>query len=70
MRLPAIYGSISPIFNKINIAAIGNITEQLHIHIIARHKTDKVCTETIWNMELSKLSRQDFTIKYRFKNAF
>jgi diadenosine tetraphosphate (Ap4A) HIT family hydrolase len=29
--------------DKINIAAIGNVVPQLHVHIVARWKTDPLC---------------------------
>lgn len=34
-----VYDLFNP--DKINIAALGNVVPQLHIHIIARHQTDK-----------------------------
>ena len=34
--------------DKMNIAALGNIVSQLHIHIIVRKKTDLLWPETIW----------------------
>jgi len=34
--------------DKMNIAALGNIVPQLHIHIIVRKKTDLLWPETIW----------------------
>ena len=34
--------------DKLNIAALGNIVPQLHIHIIARYKNDRVFPKTIW----------------------
>jgi diadenosine tetraphosphate (Ap4A) HIT family hydrolase len=34
--------------DKLNIAAIGNIVEQLHIHIIARYKTDIYWPGVVW----------------------
>lgn len=34
--------------DKLNIAAIGNIVEQLHIHIISRFKTDDSWPEPVW----------------------
>lgn len=37
--------------DKINVAALGNIVPQLHIHIIARYKTDKVWPNPVWGHE-------------------
>jgi diadenosine tetraphosphate (Ap4A) HIT family hydrolase len=34
--------------DKINIAAIGNIVPQLHIHIVARSRTDAAWPRPIW----------------------
>lgn len=34
--------------DKLNIAAIGNLVPQLHIHHIARYKTDKAWPAPIW----------------------
>jgi len=34
--------------DKINIAALGNMVPQLHIHHVARYKTDKAWPAPIW----------------------
>jgi diadenosine tetraphosphate (Ap4A) HIT family hydrolase len=34
--------------DKINIAAIGNLVPQLHIHHVVRYRTDKAWPEPIW----------------------
>ena len=34
--------------DKINIAAIGNVVSQLHLHIVARHHTDSLWPAPIW----------------------
>jgi len=34
--------------DKLNIGALGNIVPQLHVHIIARYKTDKLWPHGIW----------------------
>jgi len=34
--------------DKINIAAFGNVVSQLHIHIIARFKNDRVFPNPVW----------------------
>lgn len=34
--------------DKLNIAAIGNMVEQLHIHHVVRYKTDKAWAAPIW----------------------
>lgn len=35
--------------DQINVAAIGNKTPQLHIHVIARYKSDPAWPQTIWD---------------------
>jgi diadenosine tetraphosphate (Ap4A) HIT family hydrolase len=35
--------------DKINIAALGNMVPQLHIHIIARYKNDAAWPAPVWN---------------------
>ena len=34
---------------QLNVAALGNITPQLHIHLIARFTTDPAWPNTVWN---------------------
>ena len=34
--------------DKLNIAAIGNVVSQLHIHVIGRYKTDYCWPDVIW----------------------
>jgi diadenosine tetraphosphate (Ap4A) HIT family hydrolase len=34
--------------DKLNIAAIGNMVPQLHIHVVARRKTDAVWPKAVW----------------------
>ncbi len=34
--------------DKINIAALGNVVSQLHIHVIARYKTDAAWPDPVW----------------------
>ncbi len=34
--------------DKMNVAAIGNMVPQLHIHVIARFKTDAVWPKPVW----------------------
>ncbi|WP_038465326.1 HIT family protein [Candidatus Odyssella acanthamoebae] len=35
--------------NKINVATLGNVVPQLHIHVIARYHTDPVWPNPVWN---------------------
>jgi diadenosine tetraphosphate (Ap4A) HIT family hydrolase len=34
--------------DKLNIAALGNIVPQLHVHVIARYTDDAVWPQTVW----------------------
>jgi diadenosine tetraphosphate (Ap4A) HIT family hydrolase len=38
--------------DKINTAALGNMVEQLHIHIIARFKNDIAWPNPVWNFNV------------------
>ena len=40
--------------DNINVAALGNMVPQLHIHIIARFKTDPAWPDPIWGIVLRK----------------
>ncbi len=44
-RLQALYGA-----EKMNIAALGNVVPQLHIHIIARFSTDAAWPRPVWGV--------------------
>lgn len=39
---------------KLNIANIGNVVSQLHIHVIARFKTDPAWPNPVWNSGVMK----------------
>ena len=43
--------------DKLNIAAIGNLVPQLHVHHVARYQTDKTWPAPIWG----KLPAQPYT---------
>ena len=36
--------------DKLNVAALGNVVAQLHVHIIARRKTDAAWPKPIWGV--------------------
>jgi diadenosine tetraphosphate (Ap4A) HIT family hydrolase len=36
--------------DKLNIAALGNVVSQLHVHIIARYTTDAAWPQPVWNI--------------------
>jgi diadenosine tetraphosphate (Ap4A) HIT family hydrolase len=44
--------------DKINVAALGNQVPQLHVHIIARFKTDDAWPEPIWGKGLEAYDEQ------------
>jgi diadenosine tetraphosphate (Ap4A) HIT family hydrolase len=37
--------------DKLNVAALGNVVHQLHVHVIARLRTDPAWPRPIWNVE-------------------
>ena len=47
--------------DKINIAALGNIVPQLHIHHVARFKTDPAWPAPIWGKAPAKAYTQQET---------
>lgn len=36
--------------DKMNIAALGNMVKQLHVHVIARHETDEAWPGPVWGV--------------------
>lgn len=42
--------------NKLNIAMIGNMVRQLHVHIIARFENDKLFPKPVWGCEFAPYS--------------
>lgn len=53
--------------DKLNIAALGNAVPQLHVHIIARRKTDKAWPKPVWGV-VPSLDYEDAELK-RFIDA-
>lgn len=55
--------------HKINIAAIGNQVEQLHIHIVARHQHDLAWPKPIWGNTIPKpyslIEQKKLTVELR-----
>ena len=35
--------------DKINVAALGNLVPQLHVHVIARRRDDPAWPQPVWN---------------------
>jgi diadenosine tetraphosphate (Ap4A) HIT family hydrolase len=44
---------------KMNIAALGNITPQLHIHVIARFAGDAAWPSPVWNVKPEPYAQKD-----------
>jgi diadenosine tetraphosphate (Ap4A) HIT family hydrolase len=40
--------------DKLNIAALGNVVAQLHVHVIARHVHDAAWPRPVWNVGTAK----------------
>ncbi|PJK09858.1 HIT family protein [Lysobacteraceae bacterium NML120232] len=45
--------------DKLNIAALGNVVEQLHVHIIARFRSDAAWPRPVWGVHPVKPRSQD-----------
>lgn len=47
---------------KINFAAIGNVVQQLHVHVVGRSKNDPLWPDVVWGNELpeKKYSSNEF----------
>ena len=48
--------------DKLNIATIGNVVSQLHIHVIARYKTDKLFPKPVWGYDFIPYAEDDMNI--------
>jgi len=53
--------------DKLNVAALGNAVPQLHVHVIARRKTDKAWPKPVWGA--AEPLDHDFTELDRFMDA-
>ena len=53
--------------DKLNVAALGNAVPQLHVHVIARRKTDKAWPKPVWGVAVRM--DHDFTEVDRFMHA-
>lgn len=43
----------------LNVAAIGNKTPQLHVHVISRNKHDSLWPEVVWGKDMKKLTEEE-----------
>ena len=62
--------------DKINIAALGNVVSQLHVHVVARHRSDPAWPAPIWGhgamepLETSERDRRLASLQDWHKQAF
>ena len=45
--------------DKLNIATIGNVVPQMHIHIVARFKNDRLFPKPVWGHEFKRYSLEE-----------
>jgi diadenosine tetraphosphate (Ap4A) HIT family hydrolase len=46
---------------KLNIASLGNIVSQLHIHIVVRNSTDIAWPKPVWGVRISQYSAEEIS---------
>lgn len=57
--------------DKLNIAALGNVVEQLHIHVMARYKNDKAWPKPVFGCEVEKYGLKDVeNLRIKFREYF
>ena len=62
--------------DKINIAALGNVVRQLHLHVVARHRSDPAWPAPIWGhsamdpLETSERDRRLASLQDWHKQTF
>ena len=44
---------------KINFAAIGNVVQQMHVHVIGRHSEDPLWPDVVWGNSLPEVTYND-----------
>ena len=45
--------------DKINVAALGNVVPQLHVHVIARSRGDAAWPRPVWNAVPARAYEED-----------
>ena len=61
--------------DKINIAALGNVVSQLHLHVVARHRSDPAWPAPIWGhdamdpLEISEREHRLASLQDFYKEA-
>lgn len=57
--------------DKLNVATLGNVVPQLHIHVIARYRSDPVWPNPVWNTIQKEYSVQEMAERIALlKDAF
>ena len=60
--------------DKLNVANLGNVVPQLHVHVIARYKHDMAWPQPVWNSgvsgEYSHLDKEIELISATFEQLF
>ncbi|MDR1433452.1 MAG: HIT domain-containing protein [Puniceicoccales bacterium] len=49
--------------DRLNVAAIGNRTPQLHVHVICRTEDDGCWPETVWQYSCEKISGEEYEFR-------
>ena len=55
--------------DKLNIAALGNVTLQLHLHVIARFKNDAAWPQPVWGRDCEAYSQTESLAAIKCLNA-
>lgn len=57
--------------DKLNVATLGNMVKQLHVHVIARYESDRAWPNAIWGTQSNKkFDAENVEVwKQRFNNA-
>lgn len=57
--------------DRLNVAAIGNMTPQLHVHIIVRTQDDKYWPDVVWNKPMTEMTPEAKVARLvKIQNAF
>lgn len=57
--------------DKLNIATLGNQVSQLHVHVIARYKTDAAWPNPVWGRESTPYEEKELAqFCYELRSAF
>ncbi|MCU7835698.1 MAG: HIT family protein [gamma proteobacterium symbiont of Taylorina sp.] len=53
--------------DKLNVAAIGNIVSQMHIHVVGRYQTDPYWPGVVWGADKKKIYTQEEVKKIKIR---